>query len=128
MWFSRNKMMIASGILGIFLLIIALLQGNLPQNRLSSSNASAMDTMDFTRNRSWMLICILRAKKTGFTKTRTTHLDVTTGVEGFEPPTYSLGGCRHVLARPHALGFYKARFRYINLSEKQSRDYTGINR
>ena len=24
------------------------------------------------------------------------------GAGGFEPPTYSLGGCRHILARPRA--------------------------
>ena len=24
------------------------------------------------------------------------------GVKGFEPLVYSLGGCRHILARPHA--------------------------
>gem|GEM_PF-1276445 len=29
-----------------------------------------------------------------------------TGVGGFEPPTYSLGGCRPVLTRPHALPIF----------------------
>ena len=27
---------------------------------------------------------------------------VLAGAKGFEPPIYSLGGCRHILARPRA--------------------------
>ena len=32
----------------------------------------------------------------------TTPFSVKTDVRGFEPLTCSLGGCRHILARPHA--------------------------
>ncbi len=35
-----------------------------------------------------------------------------TGVRGFEPPVYSLGGCRLIQTRPHAHGDSEAGFQY----------------
>ena len=67
--------------------------------------AAELDTSGFKEGDAYIFIPFqaVKAMKDVIIVDREEVQDIGTGVTGFEPVICSLGGCRHVLTRPHAL-------------------------